>query len=99
MTVVTTIPPVDIVTIIPVEKGESLFQPVTTTVFTSAKVPASLSPIYVPRKQSPVQTDYIIPRVDIFGPEFREFLFGGADRYKNLACKCFDMDRACNAYI
>ena len=46
-----------------------------------------------------MKTDYIIPRVDIFGPEFREFLFGGADRYKNLACKCFDMDRACNAYI
>ena len=43
MTVVTTISPVDILTILPVEKEESLFQPVTTTFSPSAKVPASLS--------------------------------------------------------
>ena len=29
-------------------------------------------------------TDYIVPRVDIVGPEFRGFVFGGADIYKNL---------------
>ena len=55
----------------PVYKGESLFQPVTATVLPSDKVPASLSLISVSRKQSPVTTDYIIPRVDIVGPEFR----------------------------
>ena len=57
--------------IIPIEKGKSLFQPITTTVLPSAKVPPSLSSIYVPRKQSTVTTDYIIPRVDIVGPDFR----------------------------
>ena len=33
-----------------IEKGKSLYQPVTSIIFPSAKVPASLSSIYVPRK-------------------------------------------------
>ena len=65
----------------------------------SAKVLASLSSIYEPREKSPVETDYIIPRVKIGGPEFREFMFGGADRYKNLSWKCVDMDNYCCAYF
>ena len=65
---------------------------------TSDKLPNSLSSISVPRKQSPVTTDYIITRVEIGGPEFRLFAFYGADRYKNLASKCVDMDKACNNY-
>ena len=71
VTVVTTISPVDIVTIIPNKKEKSLFQPVTTTVFPSDKLPASLSSISVPQKQTPVETDNTIPRIDIVGPEFR----------------------------
>ena len=54
----------------PIEKGKQLFQPVTTTFLSSDKEPASLSYIYVPRKQSPLTTDYIITIVDIVGPEF-----------------------------
>ena len=60
-----------VVTRSPTENGKSLFSPVTTTILPSAKVPASLSPISVPRKKSPSRTDYIIPRVDIVGPELR----------------------------
>ena len=85
--VVETIAPVFIVTKIPIKKKKSLFQPVTTTFSPSAKVPASLSLISVPRKKSPATTDYIIPRVEIVGPEFRGFMFGGADIYKKLALK------------
>ena len=45
MTVVTTRALVEIVPKIPAEKRNYIFQPVTTTVFPSAKVPDSLSPI------------------------------------------------------
>ena len=41
-------------------------------------------------------TDYIIPRFEIVVPEFRKFKFGREDRYKNIARKCVDMDKACN---
>ena len=57
ISVVSTISPFEIVTIAPIKKGKTTFQPVTTTFFTSAKVPASLSSIYLPRKPSPVKTD------------------------------------------
>ena len=50
MTVFTTIAKFEIMTRRPIDKVKSLFQPVTTTVFPRAKVPASLSSIYVPRK-------------------------------------------------
>ena len=63
MNVVVTRFPVEIVTISQPDKGKSLFQTVTTKFSPSAKVPASLSPISVPRKQSPVKTYYIITRV------------------------------------
>ena len=43
VTVVETRAPDEIVTRSPIEKGEKPFQPVTTTVFPSAKLPASLS--------------------------------------------------------
>ena len=41
-------------------------------------------------------TVYIIPRVDVVGTEFREFIFGEQDRYKMLAWKCVDKYKACN---
>ena len=44
-------------------------------------------------------TDNIITRVDIFGTEFREFTFGGVDKYNKLACKCVDMDKDCHTYF
>ena len=47
----------------PIEKEKTPFQPVTTTIFPSAKLPAILSSIYVPSKPSPVTTDYIVPIV------------------------------------
>ena len=83
----------------PIEKGKSLFQPVTTTFSPSAKVPASLSQISVPRKQYTVTTDYIIPRVEIFGPEFISFTFGGQDIYKTLSWQCVNMDKACHTFF
>ena len=52
----------------PVEKVKSPVEPVTTTVFSSAKGPASLSSIYVPSKLSPVTTDYIISILMIVVP-------------------------------
>ena len=74
MNVFLTIAPVEIVTRKTIEKEKPLFQPVTNTVFPNAEVAASLSSIYVPRNQSPVTTDYIIPIVDIVGLELREFV-------------------------
>ena len=41
-------------------------------VFTSAKVPASLSSNYVPRKTSPVSTNYIPPRFEIDDRDFNK---------------------------
>ena len=35
----------------------------------------------------------------MFGPDFREFTLGGKDRYKTLAWKCVDMDKACRTYF
>ena len=84
MTIVLTRVLIDIVTKIPIERVKVLFQPVTTKLFPTAKVHAILSLIYVPRKNSPVTTDHIIPRVDIFVLEFRVFLFCESDRYNNL---------------
>ena len=86
--IVSTIAPVDIVTRRLIEKVKSLFQPVATTFLPSYRVPDSLLSVFLPRKQSPVTTDYIIPRVYIVDPEFRVFMFGGEDRYKRLAWKC-----------
>ena len=54
----------------PIKKEKIPSQPVTTTVFPSAKVPALLSSIYVPRKPFPVTTNYIIPIFYIDGGEF-----------------------------
>ena len=51
----------------PNEKGKTTFQPINTTFLPSPKLPASLSLIIVPRKLSPVKTDYIIPRFEIVG--------------------------------
>ena len=68
VTVVATRAPVDIVTRVPIEKEEPPFQSITTTFLPSAKVPASLSSISVPRKPFPVTTDYIHPRLEIVGP-------------------------------
>ena len=82
---------------IPTEKEKSLFQTVTTTFFPNRKLLASLSSVSVPRRKSIVKTDYIIPRFDIVGPEFRGFVLScGADRYNNIVWKCVDMDKACH---
>ena len=59
----------------PIKKGETPFQPVTTTVSTRAKYTASLSSIYVARKPSLVTTDYIHPRVDINVRDFFNTIF------------------------
>ena len=83
----------------PIEKGKSPFQPVTTTVFTSAKVPSSLSSISLSRKPSPVITDFINPRLDVFGPEYRNIMFGGGDLFRNLENRCFDMYKAFRTYF
>ena len=80
-------------------RKKSLFKPVTTTVFPSTKVPASLSSIYVPKKKSTVTTDYIITIGEIVGTDSREFMFGGADGYKKLAKTFVDMDKACHTYF
>ena len=40
--------------------------------------------------------DSILHRVEIVGPKFREFNFGGEKRYKRLAKRCVDMDKACH---
>ena len=50
------------------EKGKSPFHPVTTTVFPSDKVPASLSSNSIPSKPSPVTADYIYLRLVIVVP-------------------------------
>ena len=70
VTVFTTKEPVEIVKIKTNWEGKSLFQPITTAVLSSAKLSATSLAISVPRKQYPVTTDYIIPRVDIVGPGF-----------------------------
>ena len=56
---------------IPTEKEKSLFQTVTTTFFPNRKLLASLSSVSVPRRKLLVKNDYIIPRFDIVGPDFR----------------------------
>ena len=99
VTVVTTRESVEILTRAPIVKEKSSFKTVTTTFLPSDKVPDSLSSIYVPSKKSPVTTDYIHPRIDIFGPEYSNFMFGGADIFKNLENKCIDMDKACHNYF
>ena len=48
--VVATRAPVEIVKRAQIEKGKTPFQPVTSTVLPSSKLPASLLSIYVPRK-------------------------------------------------
>ena len=67
---------------------------------TNAKLPASLLSSSVPRKKTPVTTDYIIPIVEIVGTEIREFiLYRMVDRYKILAWECVDRDKARHAYF
>ena len=61
---------VDIMARSPIEKEKTPIQPVTTTYFPSARVPVSLSPIYVPRKSPAVANDYITHIVDIDGRYF-----------------------------
>ena len=99
MTIFATREPCEILTIRPIDKGKSQFQPVTIQVLPSAKVTSSLSSIYVPREKSPVTTYYIIPKVDIVGTKFREFMFGGLDKYKKLAWECVDMDKTWHNYV
>ena len=69
-----------------------------TTIFPSYKVSASSSSIYVPRKQSPVTTYYIITRVDIVGTYFCSAMCWGYS-YKILANKCLEMYKTCHTYI
>ena len=96
--VIVTIAPVEIVTRSPIEKEKTVFQPVTTTVFPIAKVPASLSSIYVLRKPSPVTTDYITTSVEIDGRDFDNDMFRGYP-YKILQIKCAEQYLSCLAYF
>ena len=57
MTVFAKRTPVEIVKGEKNDRVKLLFQPVTTTVLPNAKLPDSLSSIYVTTKQSPVTTD------------------------------------------
>ena len=61
----------------PIDKRKTPRKTVTTKVFPSAIVPASLSSIYVPRKPSPVTTDYIIPTVEIDSKGFYSDMCSG----------------------
>ena len=82
----------------PNEKGKTTFQPINTTVLPSPKLPASLSLITVPRKLSPVKTDYIIPRFEIVGTEFMNAMCSGY-QYDILANNCIDLEKACHLYF
>ena len=61
-------------------------------VFTSAKYPFRLSSIYVPRKSSPVTTDYTHPTVEISAREFNETTIYGLNTIHTLAKNCLDID-------
>ena len=54
----------------PIDMKKTPFQPVTNTLFPSAKPPDSLLSIYVSMEPSPEITDYIIPRIHINGIYF-----------------------------
>ena len=62
--------------------------------FPSAKVLASLSSKYVPRKPSTVTTDYIISRVEIYGGDFDNSICD-VHPYKILATKFAEQDLSC----
>ena len=83
----------------PIDKGKTPFQYVDTTVLPRAKILASLSSVYVPRKPSPVTTEYIHPRLESFGSEYRNVIFCGRNPYKVLENKALDMDKACCNYF
>ena len=91
--------PVEVVKRTPIYKGKTPFQPVTNTFFPSAKLPSSLSSIYVPMKPSPVTTDCIHPKTKIIYPEYRNFMFDRANIFKKIEKKCLDMDKACHTYF
>ena len=74
------------------------FQPVTTRVFPSDKVPDSLSSIYVPREPSPVETDYTTNRVEMDGRYFDMTVCGGYP-YFILATHCVENDESCHTYF
>ena len=71
------------------------FQPISTTCLPSDKLPASLSSIYVSRKPSPITSGYIRTRLEVFGPEYRNLIFGGGNSYNILANKRVVLDKAC----
>ena len=64
----------------------------------SGKLPASLSSISVPSKQSPVTTDYIINRVHIDGRYFSNAMCSGYQD-KILATKCDYQDLYCRSFF
>ena len=67
-------------------------------VFPSVKVPAILSSHHVPRKPSPVSTDYIILRVDIDGRYFSKAMIN-KNSYLILAGHCILEDEYCHSYF
>ena len=46
-----------------------------------------------------MKSDYIHPRIVIFGPEYREFMFGEADIFKKLANFFDHVDKAFRTYF
>ena len=82
-----------------IEKGKISFQPVTTKILPTAKNSSILSSIFIPRKPSPVTTDWIHNIVDNNGRDIINAMCGGGNKTKVLANKCVDLDRACNKYF
>ena len=46
-----------------------------------------------------MKNNYIHPILETVGPEYRNVIFGGSYRYKNLANNCLDMDKASHKYF
>ena len=47
----------------------------------------------VPRKPSPVKTDYIHPTVEISAREYIQTMIGSGNKIKIIADKCLGLDR------
>ena len=87
-----------VVTIAPNNIEKIPFQPVTTTLFPSAALPAILSSVSVPRKTSQETTCYIIPRVHIEGRDFINATCS-SNGYQYLSQITRDPDKSCHLYL
>ena len=53
----------------------------------------------VPRKPSPVKTDYIHPTVEISAREYIQTMIGSGNKIKIIADKCLGLDRDHHKYF